>query len=259
LDRACTTHDTRVHDARMSVIGTDLARAVGMEMNKRALVVIASAVASLWLSGCGGTDAGSDESQMKEQSSSDATLVRAEAKDSIGGEGPAVFADSDCTAVPDDSGDNDCTAAFEQRVGLPALHPIRVPTVGMSFSCHILRVTMATRKDRLETSDGVGFYYEGYETTGDKTLIERDRLKRVGDAVLKDGTDAELQQFAGLANCWEGTGSRTEHARYEFKPFLQVTDPDSGEISRRWDGNSNYVLTPGTTEIDRSAEVLAKE
>lgn len=215
------------------------------------------------LSACGGepgalgqesaADAMAAQELTTNQSSSDVTVLSAEAIDVIGGNGSPPFDTSGCDARPD--GAFDCTAKLEGHIGAPALQELVLrSSSSSSFFCRVLRVTTVSRSAALANADGIGFFYSGYGTS--TRFVPRAALKKLQDITLRDGSAAELHEFAGVANCWLGSSSSSMFASYEFKPFMRFTTP-SGDEYFNWDQvERNYRVSPMSTSFDRRAELL---
>src|SRR5262249_51635232 len=106
-----------------------------------------------------------------------------------------------------------------------------------------------------EHSDGIGWFY-GNPMVGDRgAFLPKDRLKKVGDATLRDGTPVVIHAFGGLAYC--DVGGR--FGDLVFKPFVRFTSK-AGEVFRNWDERvvGDYSLALSHRELDRNFELLGR-
>jgi hypothetical protein len=196
--------------------------------------------------GCAEPAAGTalEEGPLVDQPSSDITVLEADTRDEVRAS----------TLTPDvcfEAGG--CTTAFEEHFGAPALHLIPLPSTP-EFFCRVLHVTTITKRAALERSSGIGFFYSGV-TSGSDFFVAKDRLAKIGEATLKDGTPVDLHEFIGLANCWRRSPSSSAATRYEFKPYL--LSESNGEVTRNWDRvEKNHAITPQAFAWDRSGDLL---
>ena len=85
-------------------------------------------------------------------------------------------------------------------------------------------------------------------------FVPTDRLKPVGTATLRNGEQATLHEFVGVANCPAGGAGALSRL---FKPYMEF---DAGErrkdLFHNWDLASNYRIGADVTQFDRSSDVL---
>lgn len=161
-----------------------------------------------------------------------------------------------CTAA--DAGSLDCTAELSRVAAAPSLERVTVPA-GYGFAgCQLARVTTVTRAAALATTQGIGFYASD-ETAGQFSVdhgrrISPGELKAAGNATLKNGQPAQLQQFAGLVNCTLAANVQSE---LRFKPYIDFVGDPARTTYRNWDVSpDNHMLGGDMTQIDRRAELL---
>jgi hypothetical protein len=184
------------------------------------------------------------------QSRDDVQLVRAVTA------GTASIDPARC--VPGDAQTLDCTAELGRISGAPSLERVIVPA-GYTFpGCELLRVTTAAKPAALGGALGIGFYAAemtaGQLSTNAGRLVPTGELKRVGDAVLKNGQPAVLHQFTALVNCEVAAGTS---AAKVLKPFIDFQGGPPPTIYRNWDPIAeNYTLGGTVTQLERGPEVL---
>jgi hypothetical protein len=184
------------------------------------------------------------------QSRDDVQLIRATV------EGSATI---DTTRCRPESGQTlDCTGELGRVAGAPSLERVIVPA-GYTFAgCQLLRVTTAAKTAAVAGALGIGFY--AAQTTGGQfsvdqgRLVSNDSLKKVGDAVFKNGEPAVLHEFAALVNCQVTPGST---AGKLLKPYMDFVGGPPRTIYRNWDPiGGNYELPGQAGQLDRRPEVL---
>jgi outer membrane protein assembly factor BamB len=159
---------------------------------------------------------------------------------------------------PADAGTVDCTEELASRSGTPALHRVLF-NAGQNISgCALLRVTTAGKDDGLANATGIGFYSTqaaaGNLANDDVGLfVPANRLKPVGTATLRNGEQATLHEFVGVANCpAAGAGALSRL----FKPYMEFDAGSGGNLFHNWDLASNYRIGADVTQFDRSSDVL---
>jgi hypothetical protein len=122
--------------------------------------------------------------------------------------------------------------------------------------CQLTRIETASRSSAIDRAESIGFYFSG-SSRPSRALSPLD-MEPIGTATGRDGQPRTLHELYAALPCWQGTASSSQHATYEFKPFMIFTGSD-GTRYRNWDGvPRNYLLTggAGVTAFDRSSEVL---
>jgi hypothetical protein len=192
------------------------------------------------------------KAEIVNQPSPDITVLKADANQAVNGYGGLGYALERC--ISDDAFTKDCTDQHEFIFQTPALHSIRVSS--SYYSCRLLDVVTATRKDAFLTAGEIGFYYSSGIGSGIR-IVPKNKMVLIGEVQLKNGETALLHRFTGLANCWQGTASSSWRARYTFKPFLGFQDSSGSKIYRNWDSVAeNYLISPYVQSFDRSQELL---
>jgi len=156
------------------------------------------------------------------------------------------------------SGSLDCTAELQRVAGAPSLETLMVPP-GYDFAeCQLARITLASNSAALAASRAIGFYAS--DVTGGQFSIDHGRrtaaadLKASGQATLKGGQPATLNEFAGLVNCALGGDVKAE---LRMKPYMEFEGGPPPTIYRNWDPvPENHRLSSDTPAIDRRGEVL---
>ncbi len=225
--------------------------------------------AAFALTACASPDAATESADLS-QESSDVTILKIESADGWlhvrSGRAvhdgpnptPQTFDAAKCT--PWTEGHLDCTSAFEEAFGAPAL--ARIAISEHATLCKPILITTASKKAAVANADGIGSHFNvepGSEETGD--YVTKSELRVVGEAKAKQGYPVVLHRFVALGYC--DAGGRWGSSK--FKPFMRFYAPNTGWVYDNWDnrpysssgGDRNYHYTWNSYVIDRTRELLA--
>lgn len=181
--------------------------------------------------------------QIIDQITGDIAVLKADAVRSIGTD---TYGPHGCVA-------GECTREHATQFGAPALHEIDNVYDG-TFFCHLLEVVTVSRAEALKHSEGIGFYYQGWNERG--RFIPRERLVELGTVRLKSGETGVLHRFTGLANCWLGSAAKSTTAEYSFKPFMAFRTLDGKTRYRNWEKAENATISVERDHLDRTARLV---
>lgn len=206
-----------------------------------------------------------------DQSGLDTQVLSAVTTPTIFGNGDAANIDIDlsrCAAI-DIAGSYtrfDCTTYFEQATGLPAFRQVIIYGYGYDdgrfqasqYHCRVLHVETLTLVSALNSPvfQGIGFWSS---STNDMRTTAKDRLVTVGTTRLKaSGAEAVVHRFAGLAACWQGSGSSSFYAQYKFKPYAEYAA--NGTTYRKWEAVAgDHTISMSFPSWDRRADLTIAE
>jgi hypothetical protein len=129
--------------------------------------------------------------------------------------------------------------------------------------CQILEVTTASRKTAFDKAKSVGFYYSGHGRSSGASLSTADLASFSTIVRLKNGEEAVLNKFFGVAGCWNGSIVASINQPYYIKPYLEFADESRNMVWRNWDfypykelGQANYMVSLQNKIVDFTTQVL---
>jgi hypothetical protein len=182
------------------------------------------------------------------QASNDVMVLRAEVVGTIASSGPSDIVMSRCAPRRDATGLRwlDCTSAIADKYGAPAIHGMILPADGTA-KCTIMRIKTISKQLAAVSSEGIGFSHGQKNQTNRVSFVALNRLSKVVEMKLVNGTVGEVHQFVAISSCENGAVK----VSYQFRPFLGY-QTSTGSKFRNWDSFGFYEIPKDKTGFDQT-------
>ncbi len=146
----------------------------------------------------------------------------------------------------------DCTSAMVEQYGAPAIHGV-ILALHPGLICDIVRINTLSNSLAVASSEGIGFAHGRQDGAKSVTFIRHERLLKVGEMSLPNGSKGDVHQFLALAAC----STSSTRVDYQFRPFLGFAVPRGGKY-RNWDSFGFYEVPRGKGGFDQSSEIAKR-